>query len=216
MRKRLPFLSHLPLYTDIRFVELDLNRILSDETRQKYRAEFEKRSKKRRNKHAAEKRADAMATKKEEARIKELKARIQRIDPHDEFFHSPPEESLTEQDFPAASEGGGPIMQSPQAPAEPSALTFRSVLTTPSSMAMTEEAFPSLGGPNAVERTPAPPTWGRGWHEALAREKTVGDEQQLSESPTSQGLPVGKGKKSKGKKIVLFSTGGHRGSGYYS
>ena len=35
VRKRMPFLSHIPLYSDVVFVELDLNHILTEETRRK-------------------------------------------------------------------------------------------------------------------------------------------------------------------------------------
>jgi hypothetical protein len=58
VRKRLPFLSHLPLYTDLVFVELDLNRILSNQTRQKFKLEMEKRRKKWKNRVPAEKQAN--------------------------------------------------------------------------------------------------------------------------------------------------------------
>ena len=82
-------MSHLPLYTDVVFVELDLNNLLSDATRQRFKAELAKRRKRRQTKVQAEKRADRVAKKEEEARIQERKARLQMIDPEDDFFHIP-------------------------------------------------------------------------------------------------------------------------------
>ena len=88
IRKRMPFLSHIPLFTDIVFVELDLYNILSEETRRKFKNEFAKRRKKRQSKVQAEKRADHLAQKKDQDIIKARKARLQTVDPDDEFFHA--------------------------------------------------------------------------------------------------------------------------------
>lgn len=222
VRKRLPFLSHLPLHTDIVFVELDLNRILSDETVQHFKPEMEKRRKKRKNKAAAEKRASRIAEEKEEARIDELKTRFLRIDPNDEFFHAsedPPAPSLTGDDF-------GPTVSANAAEGRPSdpqmsssihtpRLSFRAAITSGlNSTAVTEDSFPSLSSsPSTGTESRNKPTWSSppGWH-GRARVKSVKEGlPELSASPPHSAAPVGKGKKSKGKKVLLFSTGGHRG-----
>lgn len=203
LRKRMPFLAHLPVHTDVLFVELDLSRILSDETKAKMKGEFEKRRRRRKSKKEAEKRADKASKLKEEERINELKARMQRIDPNDAFFFAP-------DPTPPLSEDFGPSISTNDtaAPNNPPTLSFSSVIATPSSMAMTEEAFPSLGVPAPTNDTEAQPTWGRGWHASNAPAKNVGE---VVPSSTGDGR---RGKKPKGKKVVLFSTGGHRGQGY--
>ena len=85
-RKRFPFLNHVPLYTDIVFVEIELNDTLSDVTKLKFRGDFVARRKRRRSKVLAEKRADRSAKKEEQQLVKERKARLQIIDPDDDFF----------------------------------------------------------------------------------------------------------------------------------
>lgn len=223
-RKRMPFLSHLPLHTDIKFVELDLNAILSGSTKQKFAAEFEKRRKKRKGKKESEKKADRLAKKQEEARIEELKSRIQRIDPNDEFFLS---SSNTEQET-LEGDAFGPILRSPstgddeaQISSSPTAshtnpaLSFSAItgrgfsVLNPSNMPG-EEAFPSLMSSAGSETTSmTKPTRDRpvtsGWYTAHTRTVDPVPGQQ----PPGSGK---KGKKAKGKKIVLFSTGGHRGA----
>lgn len=218
VRKRMPFLSHLPLYTDIQFVELDLNCMLSAETKQKFKAEMEKRRKKRKSKVNAEKRADRVAKQKEEARINELKARIQRIDPNDDFFQisEEPEQVLVGEEFGPAISGsvidddtGSPRVVAP--PSEPQ-MSFSAVtVSNLNPMQVTEDSFPSLSTspPTGAVSRISNPTWSSapGWH-GRARPKAV-EEETFPEEPSS----TGKGKKSKGKKVLLFSTGGHRGSG---
>lgn len=215
MRKRMPFLSHLPFYTDILFVELDLNPILSYETQRQFKKEFEKRKQRRKNKVIAEKKVDRQLQRREEERVNALKARMQRIDPGDEFFQIP-EELLVGEDF-------GPAIgaQSPPSQPQPSppALNFSAVVHTPSSMAVTEDAFPSLGGGTSTAfpslggsagGTSAQPSWGRGWHATNAAPRAANKVQELSTSPPQNS--EGRGKKSKKKeKILLFSNGGQRG-----
>lgn len=116
VRKRMPCLSHLPLYTDVQLVELNLNHqgchghghgrgipVLSPETREKFKKEFEKRKKLRRQKSKQEKTYDLKLKKQEEERIHKLKQRYQMIDPNDAFFHSsttlPPDIVLSGDDF---------------------------------------------------------------------------------------------------------------------
>jgi hypothetical protein len=213
MRKRMPFLSHLPFFTDIFFVELELNKILSDETRKCFQDEFEKRKKRRKSRASAEKRADRHSKRQEEERINELKARLQRVDPKDEFFQStdPEPGSMTGEAFGPTIDGHEPTSPSLQ-PRDP-VLSFSAVVNTPSSMAMTEEAYPSLGSPSLGPSSVAhinTPTWGSGWHANNAiPPKTIERNEDSSSSPSR--TPGSRGKKSKKEKIVLFSTGSHRG-----
>jgi len=81
-RKRKPFLSHLPLFADIKFVEVNLNNILGPDTKAKFKSEMDRRRSRRKNKKNAEKREDKLAKKLEEERRK-IPARV---DPNDEFF----------------------------------------------------------------------------------------------------------------------------------
>lgn len=217
VRKRMPFLSHLPLYTDIMFVELDLNRLLSAETKEKFKGEMEKRRKKRKNKVTAEKRADRAAKKKEQARISELKARMQRIDPNDEFFQIPEEPTvLVGDEFGPAISGSAVDNDTSNpsvtvAPSEPQMSFSAAAVSSLNRLNVTDDSFPSLSTspPTGADRTLSPPTWSSapGWH-GRARSKAVEEEVLLDEP-----APTTRSKKSKGKKVLLFSTGGHRGAG---
>ena len=239
LRKRWPFLAHLPLYTDIRFVELDLNNLLSMQTKKKFKADFEKRRKKRQSRKNAEKQEDRIARKKEEERIKNLKARMQRIDPNDEFFQvSPPEEEVD-----LSGEAFGPSLPSnassapvsiPAAARSNPIFSFSNVTQSggafPALNANPEANFPALGSsPPSRQRQPtsAAPTWGSpsrpnpavastaqlaatpGWGPPPATDKTTGGVTELQQ----QSMP-GPKKKGKGKKVVLFSTSGQRGGTY--
>jgi len=225
MRKRMPFLAHLPLYTDITFVEIDINNLLSNETKQKFKADFEKRRKRRQSKVKAEKREDKLARKKEEERINELKARMHQIDPDDDFFQfsSPPEETLdlTSEAFgPAVS---GRVLPTPALAAAAPVFSFSNVTQSggvfPALVATnTEENFPTLGSPaaSASEKTAAIPTpastWG-GNHSTAPADISRVDGSSATETTKNQPQP-GPKRKSKGKKISLFSTGGQRGGMY--
>ena len=81
-------MNHIPLYTDIVFVELDLNHILSAATRRKFKNDLDKRRKRRQSKIQAEKRADRVILKQDQDRINERKARSQTVDPDDAFFQA--------------------------------------------------------------------------------------------------------------------------------
>uniref|UniRef100_A0A6V2JPU0 RING-type domain-containing protein n=2 Tax=Ditylum brightwellii TaxID=49249 RepID=A0A6V2JPU0_9STRA len=110
IRKRYTFASHLPLYTDVTFVELDLHAYLSDRTRTKFAKEFASRKKKRLALKRMEKQEEFQMRQKEERRIEALKKRIQRIDPNDEFFHAvvatPEEEEVEGEDaYPSLGDG---------------------------------------------------------------------------------------------------------------
>lgn len=88
VRKKSPFLQHLPLYIEISLVELDLGSIISVEARKKFQADIAKRKKKRQNKAMIEKRADRDAEREDKRLINERKARCRTIDPNDQFFQS--------------------------------------------------------------------------------------------------------------------------------
>ena len=74
------------MYTDIVLVKFDLHHVLSDGTKQKFKADLAKRKKKQQGKVQAKKREDRDRKKEEMERINRLKARFQQIDPNDEFF----------------------------------------------------------------------------------------------------------------------------------
>lgn len=198
-RDRLRFLSHLPLYTDVTFVELDIGGLLSPSTKKRFAKDFQRRKTIRTKNSEMVKREDARIRRAEEARIKELKARMQRIDPNDEFFqvHVPEvEPSFDGEDFGPSITGES---SSPRlAPANNPAISFSQITREggefPSLSANNQVAFPALGSSPPTRRTaPSPAPWG----------------------PVTKkvpGSPTGKKKKGKGEKIVLFSTGGHRGS----
>ncbi|CAM9744191.1 unnamed protein product [Ectocarpus fasciculatus] len=69
LRKRLPFLGHLPIHCDISFLEVDMSDFVSDETSRKFREDTQKRERKRRSRAAQEARL-----KKEEARLEQDRA----------------------------------------------------------------------------------------------------------------------------------------------
>jgi len=216
VRKRMPFLNHIPLYTDIVFVELDLNHILTEETRRQFKVEIAKRRRRRQAKIQAEKRADRAAQKEEMERINERKARLQIIDPSDEFFHIPdlPPDPQQGADF------GPALSASNSRESETSNPTIRQTTTTPSSnqtstisfsdalrrghdsiTISSTDAFPALGSPS--EAFPALGTSGS---------KPTGEKKPAVSAVNVTQAPGGGGKKKKkGQKLVLFSTGGARG-----
>jgi hypothetical protein len=241
MRKRWPFLAHLPLFCDIHFVELDLNTLLSCDTKRKFKVDLEKRRKRRQSKVKAEKREDKIARQKEDERINELKARMQQIDPNDEFFQislpeDPPE--LTGEAFgPAMSSGNATrsLLVAAAANVNP-AFSFSNVCQSggvfPTLAVNAESNFPALGSsppckkshPQAVSSWGSPsranipqqssPNWGPGATKvnSAPQAKPTNNNAAL---PVSKQPPVPGGKKkTKGKKIVLFSTGGQRGTSY--
>lgn len=210
VRKRMPCLSHLPLYIDIKFVELDLNHILSVETKLKFKAEFTKRRKRRKSRAQAEKRADREARKEEAERINERKARLHLIDPRDDFFHaSLPEES------PLTGETFGPIVGrvGEDAPLQEAASNKDMLPTISFSEAcqgnndvvrISTEEFPALGArhTNITSRSEA------------GKSPQKAPFSSLQDKPSEPAVQGKKKTKGKGQKLVLFSTGGHRGSIY--
>ena len=236
VRKKMPHLQHLPLYTDILFVELDLNNLLSMDTKRKFKADFEKRRKRRQGKVKAEKREDKLLKKKEEERINELKARMQQgIDPNDEFFQlsPPPEEpvALTGEAFGPTISGANqstsarPMANAAAAVNNP-AVSFANVIQSggafPALSVSAEANFPALGASPSSRSQPGPPVWGSPTrNKSVAANATANAPippvipggglapKQIEEAPKPG--PPGPKKKGKGKKIVLFSTGGQRG-----
>eukprot|EP00752_Nemacystus_decipiens_P008402 g7512.t1 len=66
LRRRLPFLSHLPIHCDVSFLEVDMAGLVTEETTHKFREEIQKRERKRRARAAQEARAA-----KKEARLEQ-------------------------------------------------------------------------------------------------------------------------------------------------
>jgi RING-type zinc-finger len=237
VRKRMPFLAHIPLCTEVIFVELDLNDLLSNATKHKFKVELAKRKKRRQSKVQAEKRVDREIKKKEEETIQHRKLRMQRIDPDDEFFHVIPPELieptvLVGEEFgpsistrlksqrQGAEHDPSLIVRQPTVPVVSFSVACRRraggdpVLAQdafPALGSSSHEAFPALGAPS-MERKKPTASWGKtgtgGNHHKAA-------DPILSNTATLQTAlpPVGK-KKRGGKKLVLFSTGAQRGSGF--
>jgi hypothetical protein len=213
-RERLRFLSHLPLYTDISFVELNISKLLSSATKKKFAKDFQRRRNVRKKQLETERREDARVRRIEEARINELKARMQRIDPNDEFFqvHVAEAQSIDDcEEFGPALTGEESLSpRSPcLAPVDNPVVSFSQITREggkfPSISSNDQTAFPALGSsPLSRRSTPTPAPW-----KAITKTTTG--------SPSTPNIPVSAGKKKKGggKKIVLFSTGGHRDVGKY-
>ena len=231
IRKRMPFLNHIPLFTDIVFVELDLNHVLSDETRRKFKNEIAKRRKKRQSKTQAEKRADLQTQKEDRDRINARKARLRTVDPNDEFFQvsvvPPPEPVAEGAEFGPVPGGerssngvtheavvaGRNIDDSLSQPPSSSSFSFSQA----AQRARDAEAFPTLSSSEAfptLGSRPSPaPTLPRDgsstWRSGKASAKIVAS---ATVAPgMAAGNPGGKKKKKRAQKLVLFSTGGARG-----
>lgn len=150
MRERLRFLSHVPLYTEITFIELSMAHLLSPATKKLFKKEFQKRNQKRSAKTNAEKRADAKLKQQEEERVNELKARYQSIDPSDEFFRVP---AVVEPPINFSEDNFGPSLGTAlgsQSPPRPSATEFSF-----SQVIRAGEAFPSLEAANTEANFPS-------------------------------------------------------------
>mmetsp|Transcript_13241 Transcript_13241/g.15169 ORF Transcript_13241/g.15169 Transcript_13241/m.15169 type:complete len:715 (-) Transcript_13241:118-2262(-) len=221
LRKRMPFLSHIPLYTDISFIEIDLNHILSKETKQRFRAEFETRKSRRKKILTAEKQANRKSKKIEEQRINELKLQFKQIDPYDSFFQTVAKES---DESMMTGEKFGPVIgnntQTSSHHPKDLACSFRAVLdNTPSSVALNEESFPTLRhndcnfpslatiSPSKQKQQPRWETGTKAKNNLSANIRASGNITPLSSTASS----VRTGKKSRSKKVLLFSTGGSRG-----
>jgi hypothetical protein len=222
MRQRLRVLSHLPLYSDVTFVEIMLGNMLSPETKKIFKKDFAKRKQVRMNRLNAEKREDDRTRRNEEERINDLKARMHRIDPSDEFFQPSNyvEETIdiTGDDFAPLVSITGTVHEDP-ARSQPSngtradpAASFSAITRTGGafpalgSSARNESDFPALGlGGGQPSKSTPKPSWGR--PAASSKPLEEGDTPSLSARVPE---PGGK-RKSKGKKVVLFSTGAQRG-----
>ena len=225
IRKRMPFLNHIPLYTDIVFVELDLNHVLSAETRRKFKHEIMKRRKKRQSKVQAEKRVDLQLQKKEQDRINARKARLQTVDPEDEFFRAlvaPPLEIAPE----AADFGPVPgsesitlssgiadeivaVGQNLEISSPPSSSSFS--FSQAAQRANAAEAFPVLVSSEAFPTLGAQPTSAPSRRGGSSTWRSEASSAKMGSSTVAGVNPGGKKKKKKGQKLVLFSTGGARG-----
>lgn len=213
VRKRMPFLEHIPVYSDIQIVELDLNNVLSKETKRIFQADMAKRKKKRQSKIQAEKRADREAKQEEARLINDRKSRFQMIDQDDEFFHAPSSEveAVSSHDTeidPDLGTGDPSVVDvpsvSPRFQPGPSQnfldacrragnpLQLESEASFPG-LQRVSDAFPALG----VSPTKTPST-----------KKVFPGTEALESSSLGQ---TGKKKGGKGKKVMLFSTGGQRG-----
>lgn len=194
IRKRMKCFSHLPLYTDITIVELDLNQQLSQRTKEHFKKDIIARHKKRLAKREAEKKAEKDAQRIEDERLSEIRSRFTRIDPNDTFFQSSIGEDIKESDF---NESDFLPMQpivkkkSQQWPNITHAQSHNSEHLSFSSVCASngrypslnsDAAFPSLSSSNQATTASA--------YASTASNRKGGD---------------------KGKKIVLFSTGGRRG-----
>jgi hypothetical protein len=221
MRQRLRVLSHLPLYSDVTFVEIMLGNMLSQETKKVFKKDFAKRKQVRMNRLNAEKREDDRTRRNEEERINDLKARMHRIDPSDEFFQPSNyvEETIdiTGDDFAPLVSITGTVhehsgrSQPLNGPRPDPAISFSAITRTGGafpalgSSARNESDFPALGlGGSQPSKSTPKPSWGR--PAASSKPLEQGDMPSVSRVPE----PGGK-RKSKGKKVVLFSTGAQRG-----
>ena len=209
--KRMPCFSHLPLYSDITMVEIDINGSLSHKTRERFKKDMKKRREKRQAKRDAEKKAEREAQHKEEARIGELKRGIQRIDPDDPFFKMSMNESDTSSqnvfnagDF-THSLQAEEMMSSASISQTPSRQVIRNQPMSFSSACVERDAFPSL---NSSNTTLFPSLAAASSLQTKSKKMATGS--AWGGHKVSQALAP-RGKKNKGKKIVLFSTGGRRG-----
>mmetsp|Transcript_23502 Transcript_23502/g.35712 ORF Transcript_23502/g.35712 Transcript_23502/m.35712 type:complete len:661 (-) Transcript_23502:69-2051(-) len=209
MQKRMKCFAHLPLCTDISMVELDLNHLLSNNTRLHFKKDFERRKKKRQAKRDAEKKADREARMKEDVRIEELKKGIQRIDPNDTFFHAPTEPNIfDEKDYEHSLSGVSILSPNPDSGTR---MNFSSACLTESALPQLNTtdtfSFPSLSSPSSAfpalpSVNPAP--------NSLANHLKKKEESKQSLKPSTAVARPSSSRKKKTKGRVLFSTGGHR------
>lgn len=222
LRKRFPFLSHLPLYSDVNFVELDLHGMLSETTRDKFREEGRRRERRRRDALQSERKTDRATRAKEQNQIAKVRARAREftVDPEDAFFRSggsalgSAEEYDPEGFGPSLAgesgeggEGGGAVLaaaavSSPSSPGAPSwggraaAAAAASGTFSFSTICAEGGAFPTLGSPSAaaVEASPSP----RAQRKKTAAPRGMGASPSLSRKGAPPPGPVfGKTRKSK-------------------
>lgn len=229
VRNRLRFLEHLPLYTDVCLVELGLGHLICKATKKQFQAEFVRRQQARSAKVQAERREDRREQLREEQRVQALKERYRRVDPNDEFFHvsiPEPEPNVLGEEFgPNLTNHYRASMALPQSFSK-QALNFSQAARRSGTVLGRAEDFPALGA------APAPAPAAPGLWKTGPPPKSLQPELSAKTSPSTWGTPstfvsqqqtVGAGseltpppgpilaKRSGGKKIVLLSTGGHRG-----
>ena len=217
-RQRYRFLAHLPLDSEIVMVELNIGHLLGNETRKQFQKEFKKRMHTRVNRQAVEKMADEKGRRLEEQRINKLKARFQRIDPNDEFFRRPepePQPVLTGEEFgPSIAASVSVVRSSPDASSNAAnpALSFSQIIQTRTGLRETDfpalagDSFPSLG--SSPPKAPTSHKWGQPQVTATSKSQVDVDAfSSNSHGQLSDGI-----KRGKGKKVLLFSTGGHYGN----
>ena len=237
MRERRRFLSHIPLYTEVCFIEIDINHLLCYRTKNVYRKEFMKRKQSRLAREKAEQREDELLKQIEQEKIDERKARMQRIDPMDEFFQpvAAMRDGIVEPNM--LSEDFGPAISSNITTTSTAMLNDTVGTTTLPGIsfsqacqsgelfptlfsAPTEMNFPALGSSppnqNAILETkkvpPPPKLWGSSSAVKNVSASTVVNDDTLAPPSPETGTvaPPAYAKKNKNKKIVLFSTGAHR------
>jgi hypothetical protein len=235
MRERRRFLSHIPLYSEVCFVEIDINHLLSSRTKHVYKKEFMKRQQTRLAREKAEQREDELLQQLEQEKINERKARIQRIDPMDDFFQPVIQvhDNFAEPNM--LSEDFGPAISLNTATTASSVTTLPGISFSqacqsgelfPSLFAApTEMNFPALGSSPPNQRTnmgkkkvslPPHKSWSSSGTSVISNLIPTAASQEdaipemLSSPETGLVAPPAIGKKNKSKKIVLFSTGAHR------
>lgn len=208
-RRRHPFLSHMPLYTDVTILELDLHRYLGPKTRTAFAAEKKARAEARRKVREAEKRkkrAVKGAERKqlaEEKTRKEMRERAASVGSTGED-HPPlpplngaPNTHVSSGDGDSAEEAAPPAPPAPAPAPAPAVASYTAVVAT-------RGLWPGLdagGGGRGAAAAPtpaAPPVWAR----AVAVPTTT------SPAPAPRRKSGSRGKS--GKKVLLFATGGGR------
>lgn len=209
VQKRMKCFAHLPLCTDISMVELDLNNLLSNDTRLHFKKEFDRRRKKRQAKKDAEKKAEREVRMKEAERIEELKRGIQRIDPNDTFFHAPTSteqnifdekdyvHSISGESISSPSPGSGTRMNFSSACLSESAFPQLNTSDTLSFPSLSSSTFPALSSVDTAPNSLA--------HHLKKKEDSKPSLKQSTVEPRPSSS-----RKKKTKGTVLFSTGGHR------
>lgn len=219
VRRRMSCFSHLPLYTYITMVELDMNDYLSDATKTHFRKDMERRKQKRQARKEAEKKLEREAKQKEQERIDQLKKGIQRVDPNDPFFHATPlscdtlsankfDPSDFEQYLPVKKNAGTSRSSQPNVQSRGATkLSFSSICAsngTPSDLNMLDgSSFPSLSTVSQNSFAASSPSFVSKTHATSSTDHAS----KLGQGPPSSN----RRKKGREKGIILFSTSGRHG-----
>lgn len=219
-QRRMPFLDHLPLYSDISFVELDLSQAMSKEAKKKFQPKLAQRRKKRQSKAQAEKRADHVARREEARLVRERKGRLNLVDPGDEFFHAPVlgeseddrvrnlVEELEAVDLATSEQPWANVI--PMQNAVPTHQSFSEACSRGSNgmRLESEESFPGLRSSFPALQAASTDNAGQDLKLCAVEDSDV---PRRSQAPAKHGE---KKKATKGQRVVLFSTGGQRGYSY--